>query len=151
MNPQFLIALAVGTAATVTDLRTREIPNWIPVAALLAGFAFHLWTLGWRGLGVGFLGALSGFAIFLIFYLLGGMGGGDIKLMTGFGAVLGAGSLLVAAFWTAIAGGVFAAVVVALNHWKKPSSGNPGDSSRASIPYAPVISLGAWIALWSKA
>ncbi len=36
-------------------------------------------------------GAAAGFAVFLIFYLLGGMGGGDVKLMAGFGALLGAG------------------------------------------------------------
>ena len=38
-----------------------------------------------------------GAVVFLIFYLLGGMGGGDVKLMAGFGAVLGVRQLLEAA------------------------------------------------------
>ena len=37
---------------------------------------------------------LAGAGVFLIFYLLGGMGGGDVKLMAGFGALLGAKLLL---------------------------------------------------------
>ena len=38
-------------------------------------------------------GTVVGFAVFLIFYLLGGMGGGDVKLMAGFGALLGVRSV----------------------------------------------------------
>ena len=44
---------------------------------------------GWRGAGSALLGTLAGASVFLIFYLLGGMGGGDVKLMAGFGALLG--------------------------------------------------------------
>ena len=42
--------------------------------------------------------------------LLGGMGGGDAKLMAGFGAVLGVKRLLEAALWIAACGGVMIAV-----------------------------------------
>ena len=54
-------------------------------------------------------GTAAGFAVFLIFYLLGGMGGGDVKLMAGFGALLGTGRLLEAALWTAGIGGMHGA------------------------------------------
>ncbi len=60
-------------------------------------------------------GTVVGFAVFLIFYLLGGMGGGDVKLMAGFGALLGAGRLLEAALWTAGVGGIMAVAVLG---WK---------------------------------
>ena len=45
-----------------------------------------------------FWARLAGAGVFLIFYLLGGMGGGDVKLMAGFGAVLGVPRLLEAPF-----------------------------------------------------
>src|SRR5438046_830748 len=112
MTAEMLIAGFVGIAATGEDLARRTISNWIPAVALLAGIACNVWARGWMGLGTSALGALAGFGIFLIFYLLGGMGGGDIKLMTGFGALLGAGRLLEAALWAAFCGGLLAAAVI---------------------------------------
>src|SRR5260370_35779240 len=94
MTLQVGIAAVIGLAATVEVLAHRQISNWICGAALLAGLALHIATDGWRGGVSALLGAIAGFAVFLIFYLLGGMGGGDIKLMAGFGAVLGMNSLL---------------------------------------------------------
>jgi prepilin peptidase CpaA len=148
MNLQMAIALAVGTAASVTDLRSRNIPNWIPITALVAGFAYHLYGEGWSGAGTAALGAVSGFAVFLIFYLLGGMGGGDIKLMAGFGSLLGASSLFTAAFFTAIFGALVAAVAVLR---RRRTAGVDGPRDPNTIPYAPAIAFGVWITLWGKA
>lgn len=148
MNPQMAIALVLGTAASVTDLRWRTIPNWIPVAALIAGFSYQVWVEGWRGTGTAALGALCGFAVFLVFYLLGGMGGGDVKLMAGFGSLLGASTLLIAAVWTAIFGAVVAAVAMVR---RRRGAGGTGTHDSNSIPYAPAIAFGVWITLWGKA
>jgi len=84
------------------------------------------------------------------------MGGGDVKLMAGFGALLGAGRLLEAALWTAGIGGIMALVALG---WKalRRSSRAPGPLSaeererEASIPYAPAIALGVWLSLVPKA
>ena len=95
-------ALVAGTAAMAEDLHHRTISNWIPITALAAGLTLHVIRAGLSGLGTGLAGAACGFAVFLIFYLLGGMGGGDIKLMAGFGAILGPSLLWTAAWWTAI-------------------------------------------------
>ncbi len=91
MSAQVWIAILVGLAATINDLARREIANWIPVAALVAGTAWQVSQYGWWGAVLALGGAAAGFGIFLVFYLLGGMGGGDVKLMAGFGALLGAG------------------------------------------------------------
>jgi prepilin peptidase CpaA len=91
----------VGLSASVEDLAKRRISNWIPVAAALAGFAIHIHGNGWKGALSAALGLVAGFCVFLVFYVLGGMGGGDVKLMAGFGAILGIERLLPAAFWTA--------------------------------------------------
>ena len=121
LNMQAWLAIAVGIAAMVDDLKRRHIANWIPAAALAGGMGWQMGLNGWRGALTGLAGAALGFGVFLGFYLLGGMGGGDVKLMAGFGALLGPGGLLQAALWTAAVGGVMA--VGALT-WQKLRPGS---------------------------
>jgi prepilin peptidase CpaA len=147
LSPQVAIALLVGLAAIVEDLRRRTISNWIPATALAGGLLVHAGERGWWGLLTALGGAVSGFAVFLVFYLLGGMGGGDVKLMAGFGAVLGPGRLLEASLWTAGVGGIFALAAVA---WQLVRRTSREDGKSASIPYAPAIAFGAWLALLPK-
>jgi prepilin peptidase CpaA len=104
------------------------------------------------------VGTAAGFAVFLVFFLLGGMGGGDVKLMAGFGALLGPGRLLEAALWTAGVGGILAVCAIAwkaLRGWISPRPAgmemSPEDKEKAaSIPYAPAIALGVWLSLVPK-
>jgi len=145
------IAVVLGLAAVVTDVRSRTIPNWIPVAALAGGLLCQVLASGWRGIVDAGAGAAAGFGVFLVFYLLGGMGGGDVKLMAGFGALLGAGRLLEAALWTAGLGGLMALGVVGV-HWvrtRRRRGGGEGGRPR-TIPYAPAIAAGVWLALIPK-
>ena len=148
-NPQVAIAVFIGLTAMVEDVLRREIPNWIPVTALVGGLAASVWTSGWSGFGSSLLGSLLGFVVFLVFYILGGMGGGDVKLMGGLGAVLGASRVLEAALWTAGLGGIMAVLAVgyAALRRTKPESALSGKKSSLHIPYAPAIALGAWLAL----
>jgi prepilin peptidase CpaA len=139
------VALVVGILAAVEDLRRRTISNWLPAAALASGMAGHTLERGWRGLADAGLGTAGGFGVFLIFYLLGGMGGGDIKLMAGFGALLGAGRLLEAALWTAITGGLLAGAAIGIRALGRKRA--PATASPAHIPYAPAIAAGSWLAL----
>lgn len=140
---QIVIAVMLGLAASVEDLLRRTISNWWPVAALASGLVLHTWHAGWRGLATALLGATAGFAVFLVFYLLGGMGGGDVKLMAGFGGLVGISNLLIFAFWTALAGGVLAAGALGLNLLLGSTK------RRRSIPYAPAITAGVCLALLS--
>jgi len=157
---QVWIAAFIGIAAIVEDLAHRRISNWIPAAAFVAGLLLQSMQQGWRGAGAALLGTLAGFSVFLIFYLLGGMGGGDVKLMAGFGSVLGAHKVLEAALWTAACGGLLAALVIvfqaARRNWKgfRASSQNGTQKGTArpadSIPYAPAIAAGVWLSLVPK-
>jgi prepilin peptidase CpaA len=160
LTPQVWISAIVGVAAIVDDVSRRQISNWIPASAFVAGVVLQTIQGGWRGTGAALLGTITGAAVFLIFYLMGGMGGGDVKLMAGFGAVLGWKQLLEAALWTAGCGGLMAAVVIAAGYvrqiWKKSSSVEAGLDSRRnvranSIPYAPAIAAGVWLSLVPKA
>jgi prepilin peptidase CpaA len=133
------IGALAGIAAVVDDLRRRQISNWIPVFVLTGGMALHFAERGWYGMLSSAGGALCGFAVFLVFYILGGMGGGDVKLMAGFGGLLGPDRLWLASWWTAILGAVFALMVLM---WSRMRG-----RRETSIPYAPAVVLGAWIAI----
>ena len=132
------MAVLLGCAATIDDLRRRAVANWINLAAMVGGLTYHTWRHGFRGLAWSAGGAAVGFAIFLVFYLAGGMGGGDIKLMAAFGALLGPAGILLGALLAAPIGGAMAAAGVM---WK---------GRTRSIPYAPAITLGAWLALLGR-
>ncbi len=164
MSMQVWIAIAVGVAATVDDLARRHIANWIPAAALAGGLGWQVGRAGWHGLVTALGGMALGFCVFLVFFLKGGMGAGDIKLMAGFGALLGAERLMVAALLTAAIGGLVAVGAIAWQGLEKGYRNRFGTSvegkgvaltpaeqeRRASIPYAPAITLGVWLALVPK-
>ena len=162
MTAQVWIAGVVGIAAIVDDVARRQISNWIPASAFAAGLILQTVNHGWRGTGAALLGTVTGAAVFLIFYLLGGMGGGDVKLMAGFGAVLGVKQLLEAALWTAGCGGVMALIAIAASQlsrlWTKQrirgtedaASSSAVSNRRESIPYAPAIAAGVWLSLVPK-
>jgi prepilin peptidase CpaA len=82
------------------------------------------------------------------------MGGGDVKLMAGFGALLGAGRLLEAALWTAGVGGILAVGAIAWKSLRGLFGSKAVDMAaverEASIPYAPAIALGVWLSLVPK-
>jgi prepilin peptidase CpaA len=155
MNAQVWIAVLVGLAAMIDDLARRQIANWIPLSALAAGFGWQIGQSGLSGLLYAGIGTVAGFAVFLVFYLLGGMGGGDVKLMAGFGALLGFHRLLEAAMWTAGVGGVIALGVLGVRAlrramgWTKSSTASL-EQGQDSIPYAPAIALGVWLSLVPK-
>jgi prepilin peptidase CpaA len=154
MSARTLLVVIVGVAAVIQDLGWRRISNWTSGGAVIAGLIVHLTQKGWSGALHSLFGAVIGFSIFLIFYLLGGMGGGDLKLMAGFGALLGDGHILWAALFAAMSGGVMAVVYlaarVAARRWKTvPPADLSSGKTRESIPYAPAITVGALLALFS--
>ena len=56
---------------------------------LLFGLLLHLTLGGWRQLGTAAAAGLVCGLIFLLFHLAGGMGGGDVKLITAAGCMRG--------------------------------------------------------------
>jgi len=104
------LALAVVAAlvASVWDIKTRRIPNWLTLSSILAGVAVHAALGGGRGVLTAIAAAVVGGGIFAIFFVAGGMGGGDVKLMAAIAAIVGFQSLFQVMVSTAIMGGVFA-------------------------------------------
>ena len=107
---QWVIAVLMTcvTLASVSDLRTRRIPNWLTFPGTVAGLGLNWITGGLEGLLAGFWGLTVGFFLLFFFYLLGGMGGGDVKLLALVGSFLGPRLAFYAFVWMALSGGVLA-------------------------------------------
>lgn len=110
-----MAALAVASGATVTDLKAARIPNVLTMTSAVAGILAHAALPGGSGAATSLGGAAAGLAVFFPFFALGGLGGGDVKLMAALGAWLGWPGILSLALYAAVAGGVLA-VGVAIAH-----------------------------------
>jgi prepilin peptidase CpaA len=136
------IAVLIGVLATVEDIWRRQISNVTTVGAFALGLVAQTALYGLKGLGSALGGMAAGFLVFLIFFLLGGMGGGDIKLMAGFGAVIGLSRIVPAAVMTAIVGALFALGYLLVRKIRGKSKDTDKAAEPEAIPYAPAISLG---------
>ena len=132
------IPLALVSAAVVTDLRRREVSDYVPLSIL--GWAviaklLGLSPLSWTAMIVG---PLLGLMISGPFYALKGVAAGDVLLVAALGAVLGPIMLLKMLFWMALAGGVLA-VAAALRGAK-------------DLAYVPAIAAGLVVqTVWPNA
>lgn len=88
------------------DSTQRKIPNKITMPAILIGVIWSTVNSGLDGFLFSGLGFLVGFAVFLVPYLFGGIGAGDVKLMAAIGSLMGWRFVLASGLSTAIIGGV---------------------------------------------
>jgi prepilin peptidase CpaA len=103
------IVLAAGLVAAVyTDVRWGKIFNKITFPLILAGLLLNTLFRGFPGLleSLGGFGAAIGLALLLTLVAGPGLGGGDIKLMAGIGALCGAQFVLWTSLFAALAGSV---------------------------------------------
>jgi prepilin peptidase CpaA len=101
-------SLLCATLSAVYDVRSRRIPNFITLPAMVFGLILHVALGGWRQLATAAAGGLICGLIFFVFYLAGGMGAGDVKLITAAGCIAGLPLIGHLLLWTALAGGVMA-------------------------------------------
>jgi prepilin peptidase CpaA len=162
--------VGLGVAASVSDWRTRRIPNVLTFGATAVAIAFAaatggasavLWSLAGFGLGL---------LLFLPLFALRAMGAGDVKLLAAMGAWLGPALVGWVAVYGAIAGGILAVPLLVwrgrlrttlanmwsvLIHWRlsglKPHPVVTLDNPEAvRMPYALPIALGALATLWLR-
>ena len=124
MNVTQTVAIAIAAAACVTDLRTRRIPNVLTFGGALAGLAFHAATGGVGGFSQAIGGWTVGAMVFAIPFALGGLGGGDVKLLAALGAWLGPSTAIWLALYTGVAGGISAVVVALANGYLRTALTN---------------------------
>ena len=153
-----LVAVVV---ATVADLHSRRIPNWLVFPLLFGGIAASVFDATAVTFGVSMAGFGLGLGIPGALWWLGGLGAGDMKLIAAIGAWIGPDQLLVALVVTGITGGIMAVLWALcyrrlvecvrgtgylLSTWKtgiRPRAeftlANP---TKLKMPYAPAITIG---------
>jgi prepilin peptidase CpaA len=162
--------IVVGGCACVTDWRSRRVPNILTFGAALAALIVFGWLAGWKGLATSVAGWLVGCLLFLPWFLLRGMGGGDVKLLAALGAWVGPGLVVWVALYAAVAGGLLAVLVTLYtgyfrrmfrNVWSllmfwRVAGLQPHPELTLStaagprLPYAFPITAGAVAALWLR-
>jgi len=110
-----LLLLVVLIIAIITDVRSHRIPNWLTLPAIITGLGVNLISAGAGGFLFAMEGLLLGTGLFIVLYIMGGMGAGDVKLMGAVGSMLGPQMVLLAALYTAISGGIYALAVIAFH------------------------------------
>jgi prepilin peptidase CpaA len=101
-------ALVVAAGAALTDVKSARIPNALTVLGAITGLIAHGVLPGGAGALSSLAGTGAGLAVFFPIFALGGLGGGDVKLMAAIGAWMGWPAILSVALYTALAGGVLA-------------------------------------------
>ena len=107
---EIFLLLAVFVA-TITDLRTRRIPNWLTVSTLVLGFALNAlitYPSPLEGLWMATKGFTFAFALNLLMYMLHMTGAGDVKLLAAVGAMVGCSDFVGIFMLTALIGGLLA-------------------------------------------
>jgi prepilin peptidase CpaA len=109
LTTPLVIVLFASLVAAVTDLWKFRVYNFLTIPLLLTGLAYH----GFRGdLSTSLVGALIGFSSLILLHVMGGVGAGDVKLMTGVGAWLGMQDTLQVFIISSLAAGAYAVVLV---------------------------------------
>jgi prepilin peptidase CpaA len=160
----FAASAAVAIAGAGIDLRTGRIPNVLTAATAATGLALAAAGLTGTPLPASAAGGALGLALMLPGHLVGGTGGGDVKLMGALGTLVGPGAVVVMFLASAIAGGA-----LALAHaWRRGRMGVTvartvqlaagATGSKATVDaaapltrfaYGPAIAVGAIVAgLW---
>ena len=109
METYFLSGAAVcAGVAAAWDVRQGRIPNRLTYGAMVSGLVLRTASESWRGTLDGLAAGLIGGGVFFLFFLVRGMGAGDVKLMAAVGVWSGWHQIAVVMLATALAGGILA-------------------------------------------
>lgn len=107
-----LLLLCGLGAAAVVDLRRHRVPNWLTALLFCSGLLLHVYFVGLSGVATALAGAVTGLLLLLPFYLRGGMGAGDVKLMAAAGTFLGFLPTLVGVSFGLLLGGIYSVFLI---------------------------------------
>lgn len=148
-------------SAAVTDLKWNRIYNLQTYPAMACGLVLGFAAAGAHGALMSFLGLVVGVALLFVFYLLGGVGAGDVKLLGAIGALKGASFVLWTMFYTGLVGGAMALAIIIWRGTVRQTLRNliffichpiraqneHDDQNRQCLPYGLAISIGCFCAL----
>ena len=145
MDDPFKYVLLAGLAialliAAFTDLRSRQIGNWL-TAAIALGAPLFWWASGlalWPDIAWQLGIALAAFAVLAGLFALRAMGGGDVKLLTALALWIEPAWFLKLLVVMALLGGVLTIVLAAWHMLR-------GRKDRLAVPYGVAIACaGLW-------
>jgi len=84
-----IVLLVLLCSVVYTDIKTHRINNTMVIAIIFLGLVSGLLEDGSAGIVTWIGGMAVGFGMFLPFYMGGGMGAGDVKLLAAVGSVIG--------------------------------------------------------------
>jgi prepilin peptidase CpaA len=107
------VIVVIAVVAAVSDVRQFRVPNALTLPLGLAGVIFHSTLWGMAGLKFSTAGLAVGYMVLMLFFVIGAVGAGDIKLLGGIGAWLGAANAISICLIACLAAGVYALGVIA--------------------------------------
>lgn len=112
LSPPLVVVLCAVLVTAAIDVWKFKIHNVVTFPLLISGVVYHGVADGGSGVLASFLGVFFGIASLGVFYCMGGVGAGDVKLL----AAIGAWLCMPLTFWvfvaSALASGVYALVVI---------------------------------------
>lgn len=152
--PFVLLAILLGIiwVVAVYDWRTHTIPNYFPIAVIVlfllaSPFSFETW----QGFGLQGLAFIIAFALGLVLYIAGPMGGGDIKLFAALGLWITLPDLLSWILCVTLSGLCLTILFIVIRVTKLRTNEELALSDAykqvrtTEIPYGPAITLGTTI------
>jgi prepilin peptidase CpaA len=137
-----LIGLAIAlVVAAFTDMRRRQIDNWLN-GAIALGAPLFWWSSGlalWPDIALQIGVAVAAFAAFAGLFALKMMGGGDVKLLTVLALWVSPTVFLQLLVVMALAGGLLTVVMVMWHTMRR-------QKDKLAIPYGVAIAFGGlWV------
>src|SRR5215203_860130 len=157
----FLAGLGV---ASVTDIRSRRIPNNLVLWLALLGLVFNVISLP-PSVGVmrALVSCLLGFALWIPFHVFRMLGAGDVKLFAAASCWLAPSQVFAAALLSAFAGGILSLVGLVLAHGlglttfriahlardpKLLATPLAVPAGRRTLPYGLAMAIGLAVVAW---
>lgn len=106
------LGLTLGIAA-LTDWRDHKIYNKLLFPAFFIALLLNTSQDGFKGLTNSLIGAAIGFVLLLLPYFMGGIGAGDVKLLSVIGAFGGVSFVITSFLFGAIIGGFISVLLLA--------------------------------------
>ena len=158
-----LCLIILFTTCAITDLTHRKIYNIQTYSTIICGLSLNYLAGGWTGMFRSFCGLLIGSSLLFVFFLLGGVGGGDIKFLGAIGALKGSNFTIWTMFYTGLIGGAMAFAIIIwkgtfrktiinlLRYLRHPFSPKTDAEKQGHqyLPYGLAISFGCLWALFT--
>lgn len=109
---QIVTSLIIACTAAVYDYRKFKIPNQLTYSAMILGLLWHSLSPFGQGIAPSLGGLAIGFLCLVPFFIMGGMGAGDVKLLMAIGSVLGIRPTIVVVLASALSTGFYAVYVM---------------------------------------